>query len=151
MTEPREKSVSLLNDLIEVCRDGENGFKKAAESAQDYGLKALFNRFSSQRQQFADDLQDEVKSMGGKESTTGSAVGALHRGWMNLRTAVTAEDDAAIIAECERGEDAAKAAYKKALERDLPSSLREKIAAQYLQIQDAHDQVRDLEIKTSGR
>lgn len=150
MTESHDKAVSVLNDLIETCRDGENGFRKAAESVHDSGLKALFNRFSAQRQQFAQDLQAEVAFLGGKPQGSGSAAAAVHRGWMNIKRSITADDDASIIAECERGEDVAKASYRKALEKELPANLRTKIQAQYLQVQDAHDQVRALEIQTSG-
>ncbi|HXZ10553.1 MAG TPA: DUF2383 domain-containing protein, partial [Paraburkholderia sp.] len=34
--------ISELNDLIETSKDGEKGFRKAAEDAHDTQLKALF-------------------------------------------------------------------------------------------------------------
>ncbi len=33
---------SVLNDLIETSKDGENGFRKASEDAEAAELKALF-------------------------------------------------------------------------------------------------------------
>ncbi|MFX5777130.1 PA2169 family four-helix-bundle protein, partial [Acinetobacter baumannii] len=37
-----DKNVDVLNDLIEVSRDGEQGFLKAAEHATNPELKELF-------------------------------------------------------------------------------------------------------------
>ncbi len=54
-------------------------------------------------------------------------------------------DDGAILAERERGEDAAVALYRKALEApDLPNGLREILTRQYEMIQASHDRMRSL-------
>ena len=71
--------------------------------------------------------------------------GAVHRGWMNIKSAVAGKSDSAIIAEAERGEDVAVNAYEKALRADLPPDLQLKIQRQFTQIKAAHDRVRELE------
>ena len=53
-------------------------------------------------------------------------------------------DEADILAECERGEDSAVAEYKKAMEADLPASIRGTISRQYAAVKAAHDQIRGL-------
>jgi uncharacterized protein (TIGR02284 family) len=50
----------------------------------------------------------------------------------------------AVLAECERGEDAAKYAYEAALKQDLPMDVRTIIERQYQGVQANHDRVRDL-------
>ncbi len=74
----------------------------------------------------------------------GTAAGALHRGWINLKSVVTDGDDHAILAECERGEDSAVEEYKKALDDDLSQPLNELLSRQYTDIKAAHDRVRSL-------
>src|SRR5690349_7368814 len=115
MTTLNSKVASCLNDLIETCKDGEKGFRDAAEAVKGSDLKALFRDYSDQRRRFASELQREVAKLGTTPEKSGSATGALHRGWINLKAAITGKDEGAIVAECERGEDAAKAAYAKAL------------------------------------
>jgi uncharacterized protein (TIGR02284 family) len=139
------KGISTLNDLIETCRDGENGFRTAAEGVKDPHVKKLFERFARQRGEMARELQDEVRKLGGDPERSGSASAALHRGWMNIKSLVTGNDDSAIIAEAERGEDIAKAAYAKALKEDLPAGARTLIQTQADIVRIAHDEVRTLE------
>src|SRR5262245_27395414 len=98
----REELIACLNDLIETCRDGEKGFRSAAEHVKDENLQAFFRRCSYQRAQFASELQAEVRQLGGNATQGGSVSGAFHRGWMNIRSAITGGDDS-IIAECEWG------------------------------------------------
>ena len=109
--------ISTLNGLIETCKDGQNGFKEAAEGVERSDLKSLFYEFSQQRSQFAGELQSLVQSLGGDPENWGSVAAAIHRGWINIKSAVTGKDEGAILNECERGEDSAKNAYKKASRR----------------------------------
>jgi uncharacterized protein (TIGR02284 family) len=54
-------------------------------------------------------------------------------------------DEAAIVSECERGEDSAVDQYQEALAEDLPMDVRQIINRQYAAIKSAHDRVRDEE------
>ena len=95
-TASNDDVVSTLNGLIETCKDGQNGFKEAAEGVERSDLKSLFYEFSQQRSQFAGELQSLVQSLGGDPENTGSMAAALHRGWINIKSAVTGKDEAAI-------------------------------------------------------
>ena len=70
--------------------------------------------------------------------------GSLHRGWLDIKSAVTGKDDHAIVAEAERGEDVAKTAYENALKEALPASAQTLVQQQSAKVRQAHDQVRDL-------
>jgi uncharacterized protein (TIGR02284 family) len=136
--------ITTLNNLIETCKDGQEGFQQAAEGVKDSSLKSLFYEYSQQRAQFVGELQGLVRELGGEPETSSSVAGALHRGWINIKSAVTGQDDAAILNECERGEDIAKNAYKDALAADLPSNVTSVIQEQATQVQQAHDRIRGL-------
>jgi uncharacterized protein (TIGR02284 family) len=141
----QKETISLLNDLIETLKDGQEGFKRAAEAVKDRQLKSLFSEYSQQRSLFASALQNEVRSLGQtKPEASSTAAGALHRGWINLKSALSGGDDHAILAECERGEDSAVEEYKKALDDDLSPSLYELVSRQYSDIKAAHDRIRNL-------
>ena len=141
----RDDVVSTLNGLIETCKDGANGFRTAADSLEDASLKRLFSSYAEQRAQFAAELERLVTSLGGDPADTGHVAGAVHRGWINLKAAITGKDDGAVISECERGEDFAKERYQSALEKTLPADVRAAVERQYMQVKEAHDHVRSLE------
>jgi uncharacterized protein (TIGR02284 family) len=136
--------VSVLNDLIETSKDGEKGFRKAAEDAHDAQLKTMFLSRAEDCMCGALELQDVVQGLGGKPETGGSMSGALHRGWVDVKSAVTDRSDDEIIAECEKGEDVAKKRYHDALEKDLPLDVRSVVERQYQGMLQNHDRVRDL-------
>lgn len=144
MTQNKE-TISTLNSLIETLKDGQEGFKQAAEGVADPQLKSLFNEYSQQRSRFANELQKQAEMLGEpKPEDSSSAAGALHRSWINLKSAVTSGDDHAILAECERGEDSAVKEYEKAMKRDLSPSLRNIVSPQYSEVKSAHDRIRNL-------
>lgn len=136
--------ISTLNGLIETCKDGQNGFKVAAEGVERSDLKSLFYECSQQRSQFAGELQSLVRELGGDPENTGTVSAVLHRGWINIKSAVTGKDEQAVLNECERGEDIAVNAYKKALDETLPANVNTTVQNQYNTVQATHDKVRDL-------
>ncbi|MEP6571979.1 MAG: PA2169 family four-helix-bundle protein [Gemmatimonadota bacterium] len=148
MAKDTKDVISTLNNLIETCRDGQEGFMHAAEQTKSPELQSLFDNFARQRSQFVNDLQVEVRRLGGDPEQHGSAGGSLHRGWIDLKAKITGRDEHAIVAECERGEDAAVRNYEEALEEDLPDDLLPVVERQYMQIVQAHDRIRALETTT---
>ncbi len=139
-----DEIISTLNGLIETCKDGQDGFKEAAEGVERSDLKSLFYEFSQQRSQFAGELQTLVQTLGGDPENAGSLGAALHRGWINIKSAVTGKNEGSILNECERGEDSAKNTYKEALEMPLPAHVMDTVQTQYASIQSAHDRVKAL-------
>ena len=123
--------ISVLNDLIETCKDGVNGFRTAAAAVQSPEAKALFNSRVPIIEHAAEELQAQVVRLGGDPERTGSVAATLHRGWIDLKSAVTGRDDAAIITECERGEQVAVKNYEDALKKDLPADIRALVERQY--------------------
>jgi uncharacterized protein (TIGR02284 family) len=140
-----KKEKTILNDLIETLKDGQEGFKQAAESVSNPNLKSLFSDYSQQRSRFATALQTEARRHGEPDpETSSSATGALHRGWINLKSAITGGDEHAILAECERGEDSAVEEYKKALDNGLSPTAQELVTRQLAEIKEAHDRIKSL-------
>lgn len=134
-----------MNNLIETLKDGQEGFRQSAEAVQDHQLKKILSEYSLQRSKFAGELQNQVIQLGESEpETSSSTAGAMHRAWINLKSAVSSRDDKTILEECERGEDSAVAAYKKAMEADLPEPVRDVVSRQYADVKAAHDHVRAL-------
>src|SRR5690606_8022579 len=95
-----------LDKLIETLRDGQEGYREVSENVEDHQLKAVFSRYSQQRASFAGELQEYEHRLGKSDAEDDtSAAGKLHRGWLNLRDAVSKRDRKAMLDECERGDE----------------------------------------------
>jgi len=136
--------ISTMNELIETSKDGEQGFKTCANAVKDTQLKSMFEETAKRCAEGAAELQTKVRALGGDPDKRGSATGAAHRGWVNIKSTVSGKDDAAVLAEIERGEDSAKRAYESALKKDLPPDVRSIVERQYQGVRQNHDRVRDL-------
>jgi uncharacterized protein (TIGR02284 family) len=145
MTATQSEIHSTLTSLIEICKDGQQGFRTAAENIDDPVLKKTLGELSLQRSKFAGELQEaEIKLGEHDPKNSGSVSGAIHRGWINLKTAIVGKDRYQILAECEAGEDSAVKEYKKALDAELPDYIGAIVRQQYGEVQAAHDTMKSL-------
>ncbi len=76
--------------------------------------------------------------------SNGSLSGVAHRGWMKVRSVVSPQEDAAILEECERGEDSAVAAFTKAVAEGKLGVAESTVEVQGNEIRKAHDHIRTL-------
>jgi uncharacterized protein (TIGR02284 family) len=143
-----EKSVEVLNDLIEINNDRIDGFTRAAEGLGegDADLKAIFDKFASDSRQNVQELSQAVGQVGGDLETGNSVSGTLHRAWLNVKATFSGHDRKAVLEECERGEDAIKKAYRDALseENGLSPQQASILVNQQQLINEGHDSIKAL-------
>lgn len=121
----------ILNLLIETCRDGARGFQLAADHVGTPELKTFLADTARQRELFATELVPIAQRLGGGTDAPGTAKGAIHRGWMKLKDAMTNYDEDLVLQEAVRGEAAAADAYAEAVMSFLPPGARPIIEKQY--------------------
>jgi uncharacterized protein (TIGR02284 family) len=144
MAERSERDV--LHHLIDVCRDGERGFRAAANHVIDPTLKSLFTELATERKQFADVLLPHLQRLGGLPDADGTSAGMLHRQWMALKGYVPGDHDHHVVAEAERGEKAALDAYEDALNGMLPPTVTEIVEMQRDAIMKAIDRIKTIDM-----
>ena len=138
------EAIDTLNNLIETLRDGEEGFRAAADDVKDASVKSTFSEFAAERGQMVEELASQVRQYGEDPDRSGSVAAAAHRGWMNLKSALGGGEKA-ILNEAERGEDTAVGEFEKALnENKLPPDIQQVVRRQYSQVKSAHDRVKAL-------
>lgn len=143
----QEEAVSILRELISICRDGQEGFRAASEHlADDPELKTLLSSFSLQRAKFAGDLEAQVITLGvhHPEHEQRTITAAAHRGWVHLKSVLASKDRHSILTECERSEDFALEAYNKALSHHLPEPIHQIVHEQRQEIVSTHNTIRAL-------
>ena len=136
--------IDVLNDLIETCKDGEYGFRSSAEQVRSSRLSETMLARSSQCAIAADQLRAHVLQLGGRPEDGGTALGAVHRGWVAIKATLSTYDDLAVLEECERGEDAALERYRDAIKEDLPDDVAAVVQRQYEGVKRNHDPIRTL-------
>lgn len=135
--------ISALNSLISLNRDDQKGFQEAAEKIEATEIKTYYLEQSLSRAQFVGELQSQVHSLGSEPEDKGTVSGALHRGWMNLKTALGGGDHA-ILAATESVEDHAISTYRKAMSESLPADVRDIVERQFESVRQSHNKVKAL-------
>ena len=145
MADMTKDTIEALNDLIETSKDGAEGFRTAAEGVTNPATKQLFeSRLGSINTGIAD-LQAAVRRLGGEAVDHGHAIAPLHRGWINLKAAISGKSDDAVITEVVRGEESAVAHYKEALTKGLLPETEMLVRTQLTGVQKNLDRVRALQ------
>jgi hypothetical protein len=140
-----DDTAAILNDLIKISKDGEEGFRTSAELVNDESLKKTFLEMAEVCKKAVTVLQNKVKELGVRSpEQSGSVLGSLHRGWLNIKTMVATDNDSTVLEECERAEGVAKIVYTKALEQDLPDEVRGIVQHQYEGLLKNYELVRNL-------
>jgi uncharacterized protein (TIGR02284 family) len=134
----------ILQELIETSRDGQNGYRDAAEHLKDAEIRSYFLEQSMERARFAGELEDTIRDFGERNpDRTGSTAGALHRKWIDIKAGLGGGDHS-ILESVEQGEDSAKRSYEKALNASLPANVLEIVRRQAESVRAAHDHVKAL-------
>lgn len=139
-----EEVVAALTELRENARDGELGFLDAAQHTATASLGALFGRRAQACREAAAELQELIEGLGGEADGGGSVSGAAHRAWIHVRGLFGGAGDETLLAECERGEEAAAARYRKALKQNLPAQIHAAVQRQFEDAQRNRDMIRSL-------
>lgn len=138
-----DQVISTLNGLIELNRDGQQGFQEAAEKMEASELKTFCLEQSRSRTHFVGELQTQVHSLGREPENSGTVSGALQRGWLNLKSALGG-DDHTVLEATESAEDHALDTYRSALTESLPADVRDIVERQLESIKLSHDKVKTL-------
>jgi uncharacterized protein (TIGR02284 family) len=145
---------TVTKDLVQTCRDGSEGYAKAADKLAQNGrddLASQFRSFGSERAGFADELEGLANQYGDDADSSGSVAGALHRGWMTVKDALAGSNDPeGVLDAAEQGEDHAKREYEQALKEDISPTLRTVVDRQYRAVATAHDTVKSLRTALSS-
>lgn len=142
-----ENTISNLKHLLSICNDGKEGYKNAAENVESSELKALMHTYSIQRAEFAAALKTNIQQCGGDpDNSDGGPLGAIHRTWIDIKAALTSNENKAVLDACITGEKAALEAYDKALaDESLSVQTKDLLMQQRTGIQESLRNVENLD------
>jgi uncharacterized protein (TIGR02284 family) len=135
---------AVLNQLIHLNLAGELGFATAAEHVKNRAIKLYLKNYAQQRAGFVDELRAEVSRRSGKLTATLNPLAGLHRGWIDVKAALTIGRDnqaRVVLQECLRGDRVILDAYQRAQQAALPAEVAELLQRHRTQIQQVYDQL----------
>lgn len=135
--------IGTVKKLIEICTDGEHGYREAAHHATQAELKQYFETQSAHRARFAEELRRELSSLTAIR-VHGSAAAAIHRGWIDLLSRIGGGERGVLSAVAE-GERRAIAEYESAIHNPLPPQIERLARRQLDEIRRVYNTI------TSGR
>jgi uncharacterized protein (TIGR02284 family) len=132
--ELQEQKVHALNNLIQICKAGEFGFRQAADElvVKEYRTLALSTAFK--RHEFSTALENQVTKLGLTPPEHSTVQAGIHRFWMNVRHAMNKRNDVVVLDECRRGEESALKTYQDVFESKVLPEMEEMLRAQFMNI-----------------
>ncbi len=137
-----DKVKATLGKLIDILRDGHQGFLELEKHIKDPAARKFFLEETQVRANFSGELENELHRLGVKDvHQSGMISGKVHRAWAELKANLGGGDHT-LLASAEQGEDAVKKAYSEALQEHLPGDVRDLLTTQQAHIQMSHDKVK---------
>lgn len=138
--------LSTPADLYELLGDSHKGYMEAAKRMKTPKLAQFLAELSTERQHMQHELGAELHQLMPDVKLDESTMkGDVHRTWMDIRKALSRVDDAAMLRECERGENYLMDRFTSALEdKDVPVELFDLLRKQKSQVSLALSNVKQL-------
>jgi uncharacterized protein (TIGR02284 family) len=145
--ETHEEVVNTLNQLLEKNYDAEKGFKKALEVAKNPSLRQFFKQQAIIRNKFKTEIEKELHELNAHSNLRDDhSTGTLHRVWIDIKTAMSKNDDESVLDECIRGEKASVRDYEEKLKKThFPPNIISMLKSQLLDIKNTISTVKKLE------
>ncbi|HEY0680153.1 MAG TPA: PA2169 family four-helix-bundle protein [Chitinophagaceae bacterium] len=142
------KIIEVLNDLIKINKDREEGYVRASRelTPAEHNLRGIFERKAQESRNNVQQLQHKAEEIGAsvddEVANEGSITGTLYRAWTDLKNVFTSSDKKSILESCESGEKAAQKCYSDALDdKELPEEITSLILEQKQHIDASKDEL----------
>ena len=140
-----EKVAGLLSDIAKRCRDGEQGYRLAAEDSRDGEIKQQLRQLSRERAGMAEELDALIRKYGGvPPAPGGTLLGAAHRAFVDVKAALSRDDRRAVLEEVARGETVAEESYDVVKREELPQDVKETILRHHARVRATRDRYRQM-------
>src|SRR5687768_17353079 len=140
--------------LYKYVEAGEKGYAVVASNVRNRALKILYRAYAQQRLKFKEEIFDEIQRLGGHTRPRSNILGILHRGRIDIFTALTIGDESVenmLLKEILVGESAALRAYEKTLKADVPPETRKMVERQLNEVRNIVEQAELMKGKDGKR
>ncbi len=136
------ETVRLLRQLMAQLRDSEAGYRRAYGEIRDPSLRVEFGRLVEEREDMIEGLDGCLADLGQAPDAGGTMLGAAHRLFFDLRTAISGRDREAILREIVRGESVLEESYDATIRAGLPPAIHNIVRRQHRLARGSRDRFR---------
>lgn len=140
----QQRPADLLNQLLELARDGERFYRDLAVKAGSAELRGTFRQMAELRQRLMDELAEHIGARGEQPSERRTVLGASRQLLAEAIAALTLHDDEVYLRQVEAMEDRLLSRYEHALERAPGESVRQILRRHLLAVRASHDRMKAL-------
>ncbi len=134
---------NVLNELIEITRDGEHFYRHAEVEVQAPWLKSVFHDMAETKARLLQALALKVAEEHEHPAEGGTLSGALRQFYADAKARLSRDGDAAYVAELESTEDRLLQAFEEALLEACPEE-RAVLEAEIPTVRACHERMREL-------
>lgn len=138
----------LLNELLEVARDGERFYFDAADKVTSPELRGTFRQMAEVHRRLMDDLAEHVAARGAAPSPAHTLAGSSRQAYANALATLAPANDTVYLRQVEAVEDRLLHRYERALEQaraDVSGEPVRRVLRRHLMtVRAAHDRMRML-------
>jgi uncharacterized protein (TIGR02284 family) len=140
----KHNGLEALETLTRVVADSIQGCREAAEHARGDHFRQKLERLADDRDRVHGELQSALSRRGGPDEPGQSTLGQIHQAWLDLKAKLGGDDDLAVMAEVERGEDYLKEKFETVMSREtMDEDIRDILERAYHQVCDGRDRILD--------
>lgn len=136
-----QAAVSLLNNLVEICRDGYFAYREALHCIKSAELQGYFNLVSQERMRFGQELLLELFKSDGELGRHSPHTLERPLPWQVVEHRLRNQEDKFVLRELARLEDGSLKLYDSARRKEWPAELRALLERQCADIKRVRDHV----------
>lgn len=137
-----DNAIRMVRSVIQVLHDGHSGLATIGAELKNETAKHYLLQETQLRAEYAAELENELHRLGVHDvKEGGTAVGAAHRVWADLKAQLGGGDHT-LLKTAEEGEDVAREKYAEALDETLPGNIAELLREQQAHILESRDKIR---------
>ncbi|GJM11691.1 MAG: hypothetical protein DHS20C12_00940 [Pseudohongiella sp.] len=136
------EDAEILNDVISVCRDGEQLYRHVADRVSDQQSRNIFLDMARVRCQIVKELQSEVALRGAEPRSSETVVGKISRWYVEARSHFVDYKERAFIDELEETEERSLKILRTAVRKVEDKTLVYRLSSLVATFQMAHDRMR---------
>jgi uncharacterized protein (TIGR02284 family) len=138
------KSADLLNELIEIARDGERFYLDAASKVRSGLVRDIFRELAAVRCDLRVDLSSHVSARGDRPSDASTLLGAARKGYAAVLANLSDDRDTVDVGQLEEVEDRLLNLFRDALKDPPSAALRTILERHLVTVLVAHNKLRTL-------
>lgn len=137
-------NASLLQDIIQIARDGAAFYDAARSEVRNPALKETFARMAGHKRDLIAALGGRLQAIGETVPDGGTLVGALRKAYADVRATLSSDEEAVYVRQLEETEDRLLEHVLDAISRADDPMVRNQLESHLRTVRACHDEMRTL-------